>query len=209
MNKNIIQVGASIATIIGAIIPTIIYWEQLSSIAKVFLSYRIPIYSLIIILLAIILCSTIIKRRRKQWKPFKYTEKTLKQDLDLFNQIKTELINEKRLYNLKKNVFSSLFHHDDLEFIYEIREANQNPEFEFLNPRLEILKEEWVASIEELDKALSKNIFGRRDSPGYLEIPREWTTKRYEAEKLIEKKTEIVCQKYDLLIKIGRRELLS
>ena len=82
-------------------------------------------------------------------------------------------------------------------------------DFEFLNPKLEILKVELINSIKDFDLFLGPNIFN--DGNNRLSVPSEWELEQYdrfiEAVNGIHKRAQALALKYDEFIKEGRRML--
>jgi hypothetical protein len=149
-----------------------------------------------------------IKLLRKKSSEYIYDQETLELDKKLFDRIRNDLLDEDTYLNLKENVFSSNnFLSTKLNFAYLIIQENKKPQFEFLHPELEILKNELVESLDIFEKSTFGNLF-TFNSQGYIGIPKEWEYDRfYEAVEKISTEERNVCIKFDELIKKGRRLL--
>lgn len=114
--------------------------------------------------------------------------------------------------SLKNETFSShSFEIEKLDFIEVVRTASIKPEFEFLHPELELAKIDWVMAVKEFNAVMLDKIYSV-DSGGYGQrysgIPREWDSKRFhEAADQIREKEELLCEKFEVLVKLGRRIL--
>lgn len=141
---------------------------------------------------------------------FEYDEDTLKLDRKLFNRIRTEIFVDGFVIEvLKRQSFTSPFKLDDLKDLRKIEQEYTNPEFEFLNPELEEIKNKLVIRILEFETLLRTNTFQNRN--GYQALSDEWKTSSPEV--LIKVKNQIhetqnkICNHYDNLIRLGRRIL--
>lgn len=176
-----------------------------------FWNFEIPLWFVSLLLLTIFLIS-LIKKHSDHTSIFVYDEKTQKLDIYLFNRIRHEIFSEKNIEDLKWNRFGSHpFNVDDVDFLDEITQADDNPNFEFLNPELENLKIELIRSIEDLKDTLGKYIFGtsiKHPTITFIGIPVEWDyDRKHNAQIEIENMSNTVFIKYESLIKKGRRKL--
>src|SRR5690606_28538093 len=129
-------------------------------------------------------------------------------DRNLFNRIRNELFTSETFYNLKEHIFSShSFDGEKINFAYLITVEGKNPEFEFFHPELENAKKEWVKSIHEFESSTLGNLFSAVPI-GYIGIPREWDYERFhKAVHTISVEEKNVCEKFETLIRKGRRIL--
>lgn len=177
-----------------------------------FWNYKIQLWIIVFLILALILVYRFLSRNKIKEDNFKYEDETLELDRKLFEKIRTEIMDESVALNLKDNSFSSYpFDIRDLDFIHNFTEEHKNPNFEFLNPKLETIKEDLIESVELLQKSLSKNIFGtdiKHPEKTFIGIPKEWEYERIEtARNNIENAEKLVFTDYEKLIKTGRRIL--
>jgi hypothetical protein len=164
----------------------------------------------LLFLIALLFYSIYLKFKYSKNKPenFIYDKKTLELDEKLFERIRNELLNEDTYLNLKENVFSSNnFESSKINFTYLIIQENKKPHFEFLHPELEKLKNEFIESLEKFESSTLGNLF-TFNSHGYIGIPKEWDYDRFhKAVEMISTEERNICDKFDILIKTGRRIL--
>lgn len=177
-----------------------------------FWNFRIELWIILLSVITIYLIYRIFSKKRGTDNIFKYDNETLELDRILFEKIRTEFIDENVVINLKGNSFSSYpFDINDIDFVHNILEQDKNPNFEFINPDLELLKESLLISIDRLQDSLGKNIFGtdiRNPTKTYIGIPKEWKGEQLEnARNEVENDENLVFENYEKLIKTGRRIL--
>lgn len=177
-----------------------------------FWNYKIQLWIIVFLILLIILVYRFLSKNKIKEDNFKYEDETLELDRKLFEKIRTEIMDENVALNLKDNSFSSYpFDIRDLDFIHNFTEEHKNPNFEFLNPKLEKIKEDLIKSVELLEDSLSKNIFAtdiKHSEKTFIGIPKEWKYERIEnARNQIESAEKLVFIDYEKLIKTGRRIL--
>lgn len=177
-----------------------------------FWNFKIQLWIIILLVLITYFIYRISSKKKRPDNIFKYDNETLELDRILFEKIRTGIIDESVVINLKGNSFSSYpFDINDIDFVHDILEQDKNPNFEFINPNLELLKESLIKSIDKLQDSLGKNIFGtdiRNPTKTYIGIPKEWKGERLEnARNEVENDENLVFDNYEKLIKTGRRIL--
>lgn len=148
---------------------------------------------------------------KKKITKFVYDNETIELDKKLFNRIKNELLTAETLDNLYNHLFSThTFEKEKFDFIYATIKANENPEFEFLNPDLEKSKEELINAIKKFRSSTIGTIYSAptKNDFNFLGIPREWDEKKfYSAMDKIELEETNLFSKTEEFIKKGRRIL--
>lgn len=147
------------------------------------------------------------KKKRKKSIPFVYDLETLELDKNLFNKIRNELLTKETLDNLHTHIFSNhVFERNKLDFVHLIIKANEDPEFEFLNPELQLAKNDLIEALKKFQTSTFGTIFSHDE--GYLSIPKEWNREKfYAAMDKIDPEETNVFQKAETLLKKGRRIL--
>jgi hypothetical protein len=169
------------------------------------ISLWIIVFFIAIVLLIYLLWS---KWRDNKTINFKYDSETLELDRAFFNKIRNELLTQDMIIAPRSNAFSShSFPDKSLYDILEILHESKKSDFEFINPQLDKLKSELINAIEQFNIISMEYIFGAGQS-GWLGIPREWDMDRfYKAANDISSHEKIICDRYDNLIREGRRLL--
>lgn len=142
---------------------------------------------------------------------FKYDEQTLSLDRELFKQIRENQAINDLFIDIKSNCFSSCpIEGDKLTTMLQLMEKNKRADFQFLNPWLEKLKAKLMRDIDNLESALSGNIYGTNNS-GWRSIPSEWEFTQPErmrkAIRDIEKQEKTVALSFQKFITEGRKVL--
>jgi ABC-type multidrug transport system fused ATPase/permease subunit len=183
--------------------------ESFSEIFKLFWTYKIELWiillvSFILTLLAIFIGQFFKKKKDK----FKYDSSSLALDTKLFNKISRQLLpQDQTIYWLRTHHFNSSFPKKYLDQLYTFKDESLSSDFEFLNPKLEVIKNELFEVIINFNRAIGTHTFST--GPNSQSIPTEWRyerSKRYtEAVCEMNELANKVCSNYDLLIKSCRR----
>jgi hypothetical protein len=137
-----------------------------------------------------------------------YDEELLNLDKALFNRIRNDLLTQDimlapRTYTFSSNSFPDASFHNIFEILYECRKSD----FEFFDSRLDQLKSELIEEIEDFQTIAVEHIYGAGQT-GWLGIPHEWDSERYNRSvNEVRSYEKSICDKYDELIKTGRRLL--
>ena len=177
-----------------------------------FWNYKIQLWIVILLIIVFLLMFKFLSKNKTNQNSFEYDNETLELDRKLFEKIRTEIMDENVALNLKNNSFSSYpFDIRDLDFIHDFTQQEKNPNFEFSNPNIENIKESLIKSLDELQDALSRNIFGtdiKHPTKTFIGIPKEWDYEKIEKARIsIENAEKSVFVNYEKLIKTGRRIL--
>lgn len=142
---------------------------------------------------------------------FQYDEETIILDRQVFEKIRNELLPQTGSISfLRHNNFAGFsFNNNIMDDLDNFENECQKSDFEFLNPALEKIKLELLSYvkhfIEQIDNHTFPTNYGRQT------VPPEWELNQPErfrevVNNLDETKFQI-CNKYDELIKMGRRVL--
>lgn len=204
---------SSVTIIYNYIISLTEQTEFLSQLQNFFF-FKVYLWILILLFFAIYIGYYLMKRiQAKKGKNYIYDPETLNLDKNLFETIQTKYINRDVVENLAYNTFSSNpFSIRDIDFINEIIEGNVNPNFEFINPELEKLKQDFIYSIEVLKECIDNNVFSTNaplgESDTWLRIPREWELDRFwKAKNAIVNSENNAYHKWIEFIRKGRKTL--
>lgn len=171
------------------------------------LEIKLWIVSLFLFLIYI---SFLFTKRKK--KGFTYDKETLELDKKFFEKIRTELFNQNAVLNLKNNTFSSCpIETSEFDFVGNTLRLFDNPNSEFLNPKLEELKIKLTNSLENLDENLRNSLFGNGHYTGediIVSLPKEWEYERYMAkQKEMRDAENETFNNFEQLVKESRRVL--
>ena len=174
-----------------------------------FWTYKIPIWLLTILIFVIPLFFW--TKPYLKNNTFKYDEETIKLDRQLFEKIRTELLPQTgAIYFLRHNNFAGFsFRTESIEDIDKFEHESKNSDFEFLNPDLERIKLELLSSIRTFTGLIGLQTFSTHN--GLQTVPPEWELDQPERFwKVVDdlhSSSSQICDKYDKLIKLGRRVL--
>lgn len=101
----------------------------------------------------------------------------------------------------------SSFEKDKVDAFLDVQDENQKSDFEFLNPKLEELKNGVFEALANMLLTIRNNVCGT-SYRGWLRVPSEWSIEhRARACEQIHLAENDLCLKYDELIRQGRRVL--
>lgn len=172
---------------------------------KNFWTYKVDLWIIILSLTIFFLVYNSLTRQ------FKYDEQTLQLDRDLFNQIRQNHSITDFILEVKSNGFSSRpVKSDRITTIFNVTDDNKKPDFQFLNHRLEKLKNKFIKELDKLDTVLSGNIYGTGNSE-WLSIPSEWELEQPDRMRKaiadIQQQENILTATYQDFITTGRKIL--
>lgn len=152
----------------------------------------------------------ILKGLVTKYGSFRYDSHSYENDKKIYDTIIKNLSNDGIIYFLRTNNFagfsfrlSSLEELDDFYHSY-----NDDPSFEFLNPKLEEMRKKLMGDIDEFEGLIAVNTFsGIRDD--LQTVPPEWETKCperfWEVVNKIHSAAKNICSDYDTIVKTGKR----
>lgn len=210
------KVIATIPIAVGTIVYNYIKSKTLNiSFKKSFIEFWTTDIELWIAALALFLSLSLIwlirQYGKNKKKKFLYDEKSLQLDIALFNRIRNELLpQDGTIYWLRYNNFAGFsFLNEKIDQLSEIEYEAKKSDFEFLNPELEEIKEDMIYEIETFTDLIAGNTF--QTTNGRQTVPPEWETEQTdrfnEVVNDIHNVKHRICDKYDKLIKVGRRTL--
>jgi len=130
----------------------------------------------------------------------------LEKDKKLFDEFKDELLPSSTIEYFREKNFRDPFSYKRLEPIYEIEWEAKKPEFEFLNKKLEKAKKELVSNIIHFKDVISPYTFLLENDVAN-DIMQIHENVDEEIIRDIHQTADKICDKYDELIKLGRRIL--
>ncbi len=213
-SKIISVIILSSMTIIYNYIISLIEQTEFLSQLQDFFFFKVHLWILILLFFAIYIGYCLLRGiQAKKIKNYIYDIETLNLDKNLFETIQTKYINQSVVENLAYNKFSSNpFSIRDIDFINDIIQNNVNPNFEFINPELEKLKQNLIYTVKGLKECIDDNVFSTNaplgESDIWLRIPREWESDRFwKAKKAIEDSENNTYHKWIEFIRKGRKIL--
>lgn len=177
-----------------------------------FWTSSVQLWVVVLLFIAYLIATLLIKNfKNKKVVKYEYNDNTLKLDLELFNKIKNDLLpQDGAIYWLRHNNFAGFsFNVEKLDQLDYIEHEAKKSDFEFLNPELEKLKTELLKEIEAFTTLMATNTFPTKN--GLQSIPSEW--EREQPDRFRKVVNEVhenkhrLCEKYDELIRNGRRIL--
>lgn len=201
----IIAIGAVIWTLISAKINDIDFQTAWIN----FWTFNIQLWWLtigIIILLLLLWLRQIFKK-----SSFQYDDETIKLDRQIFEKIRTELLPQTGAISfLRHNNFAGFsFNTNSIEDLDNFEYECKKSDFEFINPDLEKIKIELLNSVDHFTGKIAIQTFPTNN--GRQTVPPEWELEQperfWEVVNDLHKTKFQICDKYDELIKLGRRVL--
>ena len=162
------------------------------------------------IVVVIVLAYFIIRGIATKYGSFRYDNHSYENDKAVYDTILKELSYDGIIQFLRTNNFAGfafrLSSLDELDNFYHIHESD--PGFEFLNPKLEIMRVKLMKDIDEFEGLIAVNTF-----PGIREdlqtVPPEWETNNPERFRDVINKihntAKNICADYDMIVKYGKR----
>ncbi len=150
-------------------------------------------------------------RQKYKRSSFQYDDETIKLDRQLFEKIRTELLPQTgAIYFLRHNNFAGFsFDADRIEDLDNFEQECTKSDFEFLNPELEKIKMSLFNSVGDFTGQIAVQTFPTNN--GRQTVPPEWELEQPERFREVVSdlhKTKLqICDKYDELIRLGRRVL--
>ena len=204
----LIALGTSILIFFKSLIQN----EKFVEAFKSFWYYKLPLWGICLLAVLIWGFTLLIKKRKRDFNPpFIYDEDTLHLDRRLFTQIQNEILPQNgSIAFLRENDFAEGgFDINSLNDFFEIKRESINSDFEFLNPELEEVKGQLIIYISRLISFTEVNTFTTHN--GMQSIPPEWeldqNNRFWKAVNDINQTSSDICNKYDELIRKGRRLL--
>ena len=179
---------------------------------KNFWTTKIQLWLVALIFIGYLVITRIFNYSLKPHKQsFIYDDKTLALDTSLFDRIRKDLLpQDGTIYWLRHNNFAGFsFNDENLNQLDAIEYEAKKSDFEFLNPELETIKNDLIKEIDTFTTSMAVNTFPTKS--GRQSVPPEWELEQ--PERFWKVVGEIhanqlrICDKYDELIKTGRRLL--
>ena len=189
------------------------YIELVIAIAGIILAF-IPnnnYYKIIAILVAAVIIAIIrIYKVESESKKLK-EEKHREIDSNLLKEIKKMLYETKRIDYMRSCDFGNPFHQNFLDPLMDYQDKSDNdPEFEFLDSNLNVLKEDLDYNISKLISVLSLNTFSFGANPILRAVPKEWREQEPERFKKVVNKANNHAARivviYSELVQLARKK---
>lgn len=158
----------------------------------------------------VVVCYFVLKGLVAKYGPFRYDSHSYENDKKIYDTIIKDLSNDGVIYFLRTNNFAGFsFHLSSLEELDDFYHSYVNdPNFEFLHPKLEEMRQKLMGDIDEFEGLIAVNTF-----PGLREdlqtVPPEWETKCperfWDAVNKIHESAKSICADYDMIVKYGKR----
>ena len=209
LSKVISAIILAIGTVIWTLILAKINNVDFQTAWTNFWTFNIQLWWLtigVIILLLLLWFRQIFKK-----SSFQYDDETIKLDRHIFEKIRTELLPQTgSIYFLRHNNFAGFsFNTDSIEDLGNFEYECKKSDFEFLNPDLEKIRIELLNSVDHFTGQIAIETFPTNN--GRQIVPPEWELEQPERFREVvtdlQKTTFQICDKYDELIKLGRRVL--
>lgn len=211
-SKLIAAALIAIATSLFIYFKSIIQNEEFKIAFINFWNHKISLWIVILIFASIYTIKWFWKKNSvTKINAFEYDERTIELDKALFNKIRNEILPQDTAIGFLRhyNFAGFSFDTDILDGLYKIENENVKSDFEFLNPELEQIKNELIFKISHFTSLIALETFPTPQ--GRQTVPPEWEIEQPERfNKVVDDihttKFEI-CDKYDELIRKGRRIL--
>ena len=204
-------IGSIIFLVLASICAAIIrcygggnYIETLWRIAN----YDVKFWIVILIVIAYFILKGIVTK----YASFRYDSHSYENDKKIYDTILKSLSNNGIIYFLRTNNFAGFsFRLSSLEELDNFYHSYiDDPNFEFLNPKLEEMRKKLMGDIDEFEGLIAENTF-----PGTREdlqtVPPEWESKCpnhfWDVVNKIHNSAKNICSDYDMIVKYGKREI--
>jgi hypothetical protein len=154
----------------------------------------IIVIGLVIVIIIIIICQ----------KPYGYDNEKRKADKKLFNKIRKDLNGD--IYFIREHNFRGSFNTKNLQKLYAFEDIKNDPNYKFLNPKIEKIKNELVKNVIRFkDIALTKTFSLH---PNIVQVPTEWADTKPEIYNTVIQNLHTtannICKCYDKFVLKGK-----
>jgi hypothetical protein len=142
---------------------------------------------------------------------FQYDDETIKLDQAIFQKIRTELLPQTgSIYFLRHNNFAGFsFKIESIHDLDKFELECKKSDFEFINPSLEQIKNELLEAVSDFTFQIGRHTFSTPN--GRQTVPPEWELEQPDRFNTVVNDLHTtkfkICEKYDELIRLGRRVL--
>lgn len=134
-----------------------------------FLTLKIELWVVLPLLLVVAVVITLVKGRAN------YDNASMTVDRNLFNKIRNELDMTTLMAKVKANNFSNApVEINQLTKLLRLLEESNKADFEFLNPTLNKLKNNFIDELQSFELSAGRYLFGVKANAGWTSIPSEW-----------------------------------
>jgi hypothetical protein len=198
-------------SVLYSFVYSLISFKKFRTSLSEFWAVDFPLWAICLIALIFLLFILLSKYFNKNKEiPYKYDADTLKLDKELFDEIRNNLLPQSEIIWLSTHNFAGYsFDMSHFEPYQKILVQSQKADFEFLNPNLEINKNELISMIKDFNLFVTPNVFNAGNMR--LTVPSEWELDSPERFNIavngIHTRTQQLSNKYTEFIKKGRRIL--
>jgi hypothetical protein len=130
---------------------------------------KIDLWIVLLLVAFVVFIASFVKR-----KPG-YDDASITVDRNLFNKIRNDLEMTSLIAQVKSNSFSNApVEIEQLIKLLRPIEENNRADFEFLNPELNKLKNNFIDALGTFELSTSRYLFGVKGNAGWTSIPSEW-----------------------------------
>jgi hypothetical protein len=132
-------------------------------------------------------------------------------DREVFRQVREILPSTGAIQFIRVHPWGAAFPLSRIDQLYHFLQHCDRPEFEFIDMDLEGLRADLAESADRFCAAIAIQTFPLDSRPEFSNVPREWEFTQMErygkAIKELADLSNEVCDKYDELVRLGRRKL--
>ena len=178
------------------------FWSTLIKIANV------DVKLWVVFVLALVY--SIIRGLVAKYGVFRYDGHSYENDKKIYDTIIKDLSNDGIIYFLRTNNFAGFsFRLSSLDELYDFYHSyNDDPNFEFLHPKLEEMRKKLMGDIDEFTGLIAVNTFSGLGED-IQTVPPEWETqcpeRFWDVVNKIHNAAKNICSDYDMIVKTGKR----
>lgn len=177
--------------------------NNISFIDSLIQTLRTPVFIVgLTVVILITIVSIVIHKRT-----FKYNKATLDHDKAVYKRLINDKIKSSIQY-IKKQDFGEVFFYNSLSPVYAIEDWKDDVNFEFINPKLEKAKLEFMNSLSSFKDSIVTKSFIVGNNENNMQVQ---PNLERDSEKLrqylndIHARANILCAKYDKLVHLTRK----
>lgn len=130
---------------------------------------KIDLWVVLLLVVIIVVVASLLKGKAS------YDDNSITVDRNLFEKIRNELDMTSLITQVKANNFSNApVEIEQLTKLLRLIEENNKADFEFLNPKLNKLKNNLIKELQSFELSASRYLFGVKGNAGWTSIPSEW-----------------------------------
>jgi hypothetical protein len=195
-----------ILTSVGAIILKYIGGSSYIDALWMIANYDVKLWVFVLVVIGYFVLKGLVSK----YGSFRYDGHSYENDKKIYDTIIKNLSNDGIIYFLRTNNFAGFsFRLSSLDELYDFYHSyNDDPNFEFLHPKLEEMRKKLMEDIDVFTGLIAVNTF-----PGLGEdiqtVPPEWETncpdRFWNVVNKIHESAKCICADYDMIVKYGKR----